>query len=195
MKMTVLYLKDEAHVLAAVTRAAPPAAGPAASDPDAVPPEVTALAGAALPVRGFFPQSSTSPNATTFSIPAARLRALTVDSDDEQLLSPRLYAVVDDKQLEVLPSTYPPQPTVPAGDPATVVVTLAADVAADTPIWLELVSLASASAPRPELRGVFRPSTPTAREIRFSLAEALSGDYDVLMLLKGFRAGVWSLTV
>lgn len=194
MKMTVLYLKDTGQVMAAVTRAAPAAGAQAPLDPGAVDPEVTALAGEALPVRGFVVPLANDPNTLPFSIPAERLGALTVDPDEDQLLAPRRYAVTDDQKLAAQSGVFPPMPQVVAGDPSTVSVTLDAGVTADLPVTLLLEPVLDAAGPGRLLHDVFKPNSTTSQKITFSVHPALSGTYDVLMLLKGYTPVVRSVT-
>jgi len=194
MKMTVLYVKDTGQVMAAVTRAALAEAAPAAIG-DGVSPDVQAMVGDSLPVRSFLNRTDNSLNSTLFSIPADQLATLTVDRDEDQLLSPRSYAVLDGKKLEVPPPTVLPTPTTAAGDPSTVVVTLPADVLADLPIMLHLVPQAGAAGTSQHFRGVFKPATATAHVLSFSARAPLAGNYDVLMLLQGYRSAMRRLHV
>lgn len=82
-KLTLVYLKDTGHVLAALTRADPPAG----DEP------VTALIGAGLPVGTI---AETSADVT---MPAQGLAAVTVDDDQpEVLINPQNFQVVPDPQ-------------------------------------------------------------------------------------------------
>jgi hypothetical protein len=82
-KLTVVYLKDTGHVLAALTRADPPAG----DEP------VSALVGAGLPVSAI---AETSAGVT---LPAQGLTAVTVDDDQpEALINPQNFQVVPDPQ-------------------------------------------------------------------------------------------------
>jgi hypothetical protein len=195
MKMTVLYVKDTGQVMAAVTRAALAETAPAAAA-DGATPEVVALVGDSLPVRSFLEQGTGLLNPTLFSIPADQLAALTVERDEDQLLSPRNYTVLDSKKLEVaLPPAALPGVTTPVGDPSTVVVTLPADAASDLPLALHLVPEAGTAGGSQHFQGVFKPATPTVRELRFRLRAPLAGDYGVLILLKGYLPAMQHLTV
>ncbi len=82
-KLTVVYLKDTGHVLAALTRADPPQG----DEP------VTALVGTGLPV------SSIGGLATDVILPVANLAAVTVDDNQpEVLINPQNFQVVQDPQ-------------------------------------------------------------------------------------------------
>ena len=196
MKMTVVYVKDTGHVMAAVTRAAlPDASPPVAAGPS---PEVQAMVGDSLPVRSFTSLSSNAIDGTQFSVPADKLATLTVDGDQDQLLSPRGYAVLDGKAVEGVPtpsSTDFPDLASDSGDARTIVVTLGADALAELPIKLHLVYRTGTADVSQHFEGAFKPATPTVRSIRFTARTPLAGTYDVLMLLKGFRAVVRTLAV
>lgn len=195
MKMTLLYVKDTGQAMAAVTRAAlaesaPEPAGAGAS------PEVLALVGDALPVRSFLDAATGFRDPTMFSIPAEHLATLSVDRDEDPLLTPRAYAVVDGKKLEVLPSArLPPPVAIAPGDPSTLQVALPVVVQADLPIALHLVSQTGPALSQ-HLQGVFKASTANPNVLTFSLRAPLAtGTYAVLMLLKGYRPGVRHLVV
>ena len=194
MKMTVLYVKDTGQVMAAVTRAALTEAEPA-PDGDGPSPEVKALVGDSLPVRSFLDQATGFPNPTLFSVPADQFAALTVDRDEDQLLSPRSYTVLDGKKIEVPSATALPTPATAGSDHSTLEVTLSADVLADLPVALHVVPVNGTAGSPQHLQGVFRPATASARKVSFSLRAALAGTYDVLILLKGYRSGVRRLVV
>ena len=194
MKMTVVYVKDTGQVMAAVTRAALAEAAPAAAA-DGTSPEVQALVGDSLPVRSFLNAATSIPNPTLFSIPADQLATLTVDRDEDQLLSPRGYTVLDGKKIEVPSATPLPTPATAGSDHSTLEVTLPADVLADLPIALHLVPVAGTAGNPQHLQGVFRPKTASAHLVTFSLRAALAGTYDVLILLKGYRSGMRRLVV
>lgn len=87
-KLTVVFLKDTKHVLAALTRADPPAAGE----------QVSALVGAGLPVGAIDGASA------DVVVPVANLDAVTVDDQPEVLLNPQGFQVVEDPQ-KLTPST------------------------------------------------------------------------------------------
>lgn len=82
-KLTVVYLKNTGHVLAALTRADPPAG----DEP------VSALVGAGLPV------SAINAAPADVTMPAQDLAAVTVDDDQpEALINPQNFQVVPDPQ-------------------------------------------------------------------------------------------------
>ena len=81
-KLTVVFLKDTGHVLAALTRADPPAAGE----------QVSALVGTGLPMGAI---DGTSADVI---VPVANLDAVTVDDQPEVLLDPQGFQVVEDPQ-------------------------------------------------------------------------------------------------
>lgn len=81
-KLTVVFLKDTEHVLAALTRADPPAAGE----------QVSALVGTGLPIGAI---DGTSADVI---VPVAMLDAVTVDDQPEVLLDPQGFQVVEDPQ-------------------------------------------------------------------------------------------------
>ena len=194
MKMTVLYVKDTGQVMAVVTRAALAEAASAGAA-DGAAPEVLALVGDSLPVRSFLDQGTGLLNPTVFSIPADQLAALTVERDEDQLLSPRSYTVLDGKQIEVPSATALPTPATAGSDHSTLQVGLSADVLADLPVALHLVPEAGTAGSPQHLQGVFRPATASAQLVTFSLRAPLAGNYGVLILLKGYRSGMRRLVV
>jgi hypothetical protein len=197
MKMTVVYVKDAGHVMAAVTRAALPEASPPPVAEGASL-EVQAMVGDSLPIRSFRNLTNNSLDGTRFSLPAEQLATLTVDGDQDQLLSPRGLAVLDGKTVESVPAPIEadfPDLAIVTGDPSTIVVTLTDDALGDLPIKLHLVRRDGPADASQYFQGVFKPATPTKRAIRFTARAPLSGTYDVLMLLKGFRAAVRTLNV
>jgi hypothetical protein len=196
MKMTVLYLKGSGHAMAALTRAAlAEEEAPAQDDPDLPSAEVVALVGEALPVRGFINLADNSRNATQFSIPAKELATLTLERNEDQLLAPRGYAVVDGERLEVPPATAAPTPEVRGGDNSTLYVNLGADVVAEQHIILHVMRANGTSGEGQFCHGIYKPDTPTKREVSFSMSAPLGGDYDVLVLMAGRRSGVRQLAV
>ena len=87
-KLTVVYLKDTGHVLAALTRADPPAG----DEP------VSALVGTGLPV------SAIAAAAADITVPAQNLATVTVaDDQPEVLINPQNFQVVQDPQGQVAP--------------------------------------------------------------------------------------------
>jgi hypothetical protein len=86
-KLTVVYLKDTGHVLAALTRANPPAA----AEP------VSALVGTGLPV------SFMGGLSLDVSFPAQDLAAVTVDDRPDVVIAPQDYQVVQDPQSQAPP--------------------------------------------------------------------------------------------
>jgi hypothetical protein len=86
-KLTVVFLKDTGHVLAALTRADPPAAGE----------QVSAFVDTGLPVAAI----GGTPSDVT--VPVANLDAITVDDLPKVLLSPQGFQVVQDPQKLVPP--------------------------------------------------------------------------------------------
>lgn len=196
MKMTVLYLKGCGHAMAACTRAAlADEEAPAPTDPDQPSEAVRALAGEALPVRGFLNQPGNTRNATLFAIPARELATLTLERNDDQLLTPRAYAVVEEERLEVPPAGDAPTPIIKGGDASTVYVDLGADVLAERHIMLHVVPLPGAAGKGQFCHGIYKPASATVREVSFSMGAPLQGDYDVLMLMAGRRPAVRRLTV
>ena len=190
MKMTVVYVKDTGQVMAAVTRAALAETPPAADDAAMPSPEVQALVGDVLPVRSVF-DSTGNLDPAAFSVPAAWLVALTVDRDDNQLLSPRRYVVLDGKNLEVgLPPPAVQQPTVAvAASKMAVEVTLPANVTAKLPISLHLVRAGTGISEH--FKGAI-----SVRALSFPVSVALAaGTYDVLVLLSGYSAATQQLVV
>jgi len=86
-KLTVVYLKDTGHVLAALTRANPPAA----AEP------VSALVGTGLPV------SFMGGLSLDVSFPAQDLAAVTVDDRPGVVIAPQDYQVVQDPRSQAPP--------------------------------------------------------------------------------------------
>jgi hypothetical protein len=84
--LTVVFLKDTGHVLAALTRADPPAPG----EP------VGALVDTGLPL------ATIDGTTTDVTIPVGNLDAVTVDDQPEVLLNPQGFQVIQDPQ-KVLP--------------------------------------------------------------------------------------------
>lgn len=196
MKMTVLYLKGCGHAMAAFTRAAlAEEEAPEQDDPDQASSEVVALVGEALPVRGFINLPANSRNATEFAIPANALATLTLERNEDQLLAPRGYAVVEGERLEVPPATVAPTPVTKGGDASTLYVELAADVLAEQHIMLHVVPVNGTAGDGQFCHGIYKPASATVREVSFSMGAPLSGDYDVLVLMAGRRPAVRQLTV
>jgi hypothetical protein len=195
MKMTVLYLKGSGHAMAALTRAALPDDEAAPDDPDQASPAVTALVGEALPVRGFINLPGNSRNATQFDIPANELALLTLERNEDQLLAPRGYAVVEGERLEVPPAAQAPTPITKGGDASTLYVDLGADVLAEQHIMLHVVPVNGATGDGQFCHGIYKPASATVREVSFSMGAALHGDYDVLVLMAGRRPAVRRVTV
>ncbi len=193
MKMTVLYVKDTGHVMAAVTRNAPVEPVPADPAADRPAPEVSALVGDALPVRGFIDFSTGLFGPAAFTVPADRLVALEVDRDDDQLLAPHDYTVLDGKKLEVSPPT--PLPTLSAPSSNTVRVSLPAATLSDLPLQLYLAPRLGATGSAQSFEGVFKPATATSTTLDFGVRTAMAGDYDLLMLLRGYRVATIHLHV
>jgi hypothetical protein len=195
MKMTILYLKDCGHAMAALTRVATPTGDVKPStDHEVAVPEVVALAGDLLPVRGFPAQASTSLNLTKFAIPARHLNLLTLDRNDDQLLSPHAYLVRENTRLD-LPSVPPPPPMLKGADKGTLYVTLPAAVTKDRHIMLHLVPVGATTGDDQFGYSVYKSGTSTASEVAFSMGGPLSGSYDVLVLLMDCSPLVFRLNV
>lgn len=122
-KLTVVFLKDSGHVLAALTRADPPTATES----------VSALVGAGLSVG---PVNGASAAVT---IPAAMLDAVTVDDQPGVVLDPLGFRVVEDPQ-----GLKPPTVT-SAGVPGSTVVTTISHTAGAT-VTVQDIPLASLTA-------------------------------------------------
>lgn len=196
MKMTVLYLKGCGHAMAALTRAAlADEAAPVPKNSDEASAEVTALVGGALPVRGFVNLPANTRNATLFAIPATALATLTLERNDDQLLAPRGYAVIEDKRLEVPPATVAPTPVIKGGDASTLYVDLGADVLAEQHIMLHVVPVGATVGEGQFCHGIYKPASATVREVSFSMGAPLHGEYDVLVMMAGRRPAVRHLTV
>lgn len=192
MKMTVLYIKDTGHVMAALTRTALVEAAP--EEPNAVPPsaEVVSLVGDALPVSDFF--DVTNPplpvrDAETFSIPADRLSSLTVERNDAVLFSPHRYCVVDGKTLQL--STNAPLPGLsPSNNGQDLLVTLGAATPVKLSLQLYVVPATGPASDGRALQGVFDPATGTATSIAFGVGSALASSFKALVLLPGCRSAI-----
>jgi hypothetical protein len=195
MKMTVLYLKGCGHVMAALTRAALSEDDAPAAKADEASPEVTALVGDALPVRGFLNLPANSRNSTLFAIPASELKTLTLARNDDQLLSPRGYAIIDGKPVELSPATPAPTPTVDPVDATVVIVKLSADVTQNQDIMLHLVPVAGTTGEEDFFHSVFTAGGATKNEVRFRVGAPLQGEYDVLVLMADRRPAVRRLSV
>lgn len=192
MKMTVLYVKDTGHVMAAVTRNAPIESVPADPAASGATPDVSALVGDSLPVRGFIDSSTGQFVPAEFAVPADRLVALEVDRDEDQLLAPHGYTVLDGKKLEVSPPTQLPSLS---GNSSTVRVSLPAATLSDLPLQLYLTPRLGATGTAQSFEGIFKPATATSTTLEFGVRAALSGDYDLLMLLRGYRVATMHLHV
>jgi hypothetical protein len=189
MKITVLYVKETGQVMAAVTRVALVEA--AAADDEEVSPDVRALAGADLPVRGFIDAngSTVKPDPATFSIQSEDLAALTVDGEDHQLLAPRHYVVLDGKKIEpTQPGTLPGVTAMNGG--STLQVSLAAPTLEDLPLVVHVLPQGSASGRQQRLQATFKPDTPSKQIVDLNVGPALSGDYVVLVLARGYAPGL-----
>ena len=105
-RFTVIYLKATGHVLAALTRADPPA--------DAEP--VTALVGGGLPV------SRIGAAAADITVPANVLAAVTIDDDQPNVMtSPQAFQVAPDPQ-----GLHPPKVQTVASSSPALTISLAA---------------------------------------------------------------------
>ncbi len=196
MKMTFLYLKGCGHAMAAMTRAAlSEQEAPEPDDPEEASPEVTALVGDALPVRGFNGLPGNTRNATLFAIPANELATLTLQRNDDQLLSPRGYAIVEDKPVQLSPAVAAPAPTVDPSDASILNVQLTADVVVDQHIMLHVMPVTGTAGEGSFFHGVYVPATATKRTVSFRMGAPLSGQYDVLVLMADRRPAVWHLSV
>ena len=193
MKMTVLYVKDTGQVMAAVTRTVTPDAGPPTPEGD-VSSEVLSLVGDSLPVRSFPNEGASGTiDPTLFLIPVEQLASLTVDLDEDQLLRPRAFTVLDKKKIEVPSGVVLPTPTL-LPDKSTLEVGLGAAVLTELPIALHLVPESGAAGPPLHLLGSFKPGTTTAQKVSFTLRSPLAGDYGVLILLRGYRSAMRRLS-
>jgi hypothetical protein len=181
MKMTLLYVKSTGQVMAAVTRAAlPGTAQDSAGDPAAAAAEVAALAGDALQVRGFAQRGAAPVSSTRFAIPAGQLAALTVERDEEQLLSPRSYAVLDGKK----PETFPRALLNVALDvrASSITATITEDLSEALPFVLQVMPVGGMEAGQ-RLEGTFQPH---AHSVSLGLQRPLDGSYDILLLFRGY---------
>jgi hypothetical protein len=119
-KMTLLFIKQTGHILAAVTRGADPTGEISAED----------LARGGLLVRGFNGD-------TQFEVPSRELDVLTVDLEPALLLQPRAF-VVDENQKVPVPVSGG---TVNAVDLSVTQVTVTpseGQVPEDTKVWVQI---------------------------------------------------------
>ena len=184
MKMTVLYVKDTGHVMAALTRVAPAQwapVDPAAPDPS---PEVLALVGDTLPVRSFDDLTSLALMPVAFAVPAERLAALTVALDEAQLFSPRLCQVAGGTKVQGPPVRPVAAGHTVSGNASTVIVTLSIAVVAE-PLPVQLYVPAVGTVDKQSFEDIFKPNTSTAGQITFPLRAALpTGTHHILVLIK-----------
>ena len=185
MKMTVLYIKDTGHVIAAVTRVAPtqwPPVDPAELGPS---PEVRALVGDTLPVRSFDDLGSQELKPVALFVPADRLAALTVDLDEAQFASPRLCQVADGTKVQGPPVRPVAADHATSGNAGTVVVTLPAPVTGES-VPVQNYVPAAGTVIEQSFEGVFNPNNSTKDRISFNLSTALpTGTHQILVLIKG----------
>lgn len=195
MKMTVLYIKDTGHVMAAVTQVAPtpwPPVDPKERGPS---PEVRALVGETLPVRSFDDLGSQELRPVALFVPADRLAVLTVDFDEAQFATPRLCQVADGTKVQ-----GPPVRPVPAGhtvsvSASTVMVQLPGAVVAK-PLPVQIYVPAVGTVREQSWEGVFDPENSTKDRVSFSLHTALpNGTHQILVLIKGQFATLHAKTV
>lgn len=190
MKMTLLYVKSTGQVMAAVTRAAlPGTAQDSAGDSAAAAAEVAALAGDALHVRGFARRGDASASSTRFAIPADQLAALTIERDEEQLLSPRSYAVLDGKRLETFPRALL-NVTLDVGA-SSITAATTEDLAEALPFVLQVMPVVGTEAGQ-RLEGTFQPH---AHSVSLGLQRPLDGSYDILLLFRGYPPEVRNVHV
>ena len=185
MKMTVLYVKDTGHVMAAITQAAPtqwPPVDPAVPDPS---PEVRALVGDILPVRSFDNLASQELKPVTLFVPAERLAALTVDLDEAQLLAPRLCQVAGSTKVQGPPVRPVVAGHAISGNASTILVTLPAPVVGES-VPVQIYVPAVGTVREQSFEGVFNPNIATKDRISFTLRTALpNGTHQILVLIKG----------
>jgi hypothetical protein len=185
MKMTVLYIKDTGHVMAAVTRVAStqwPPVDPADPGPS---PEVRALVGDTLPVRSFDDLGSQELKPVALFVPADRLAALTVDLDEAQFASPRLCQVVDGTKVQGPPVRPVAADHTTSGNAGTVVVSLPAPVTGES-VPVQIYVPAVGTVTEQSFEGVFNPNNSTKDRISFNLGTALpTGTHQILVLIKG----------
>lgn len=195
MKLTVLYLKETGQVMAAVTRVALVETAPP-GDEHQVSPDVRALAGDALPVRGFIDAGNTAgkPDPATFAIPPEDMAALTVDGEDDQLLAPRHYVVLDGKKLEPAQPATLPTVTATTGN-RTLEVSLPSPALEDLALVVHVQPQGGASGRAQRLQATFRHDTPSKQTVSLNVGAALDGDYAVLVLVRGHAPGMRLLSV
>ena len=185
MKMTVLYVKDTGHVMAALTRVAPSQwapVDPAAPDPS---PEVLALVGDTLPLRSFDDMTSLALMPVAFAVPAERLAALTVDFDEAQFATPRLCQVIGGAKVKGPPVRPVTAGHTVSGSASTVIVQLpVAVVAKSVPVQIYVPAVGTVS--EQSWEGAFDPDNSTKDQVSFSLRTALpTGTHHILVLIKG----------
>ena len=185
MKMTVLYIKDTGHVMAAVTRVAPTPWSPVDPTEQGPSPEVRALVGESLPVRSFEDLGSQALKQVALFVPADRLAALTVDFDEAQFASPRLCQVVDGTKVQGPPVRPVSAGHTVSGTASTVIVQLPDPVVAKSvPVQIYIPAVGTLS--EQSWEGAFDPNNSTRAQISFSLRTALpTGTHLILVLIKG----------
>lgn len=193
MQASVLYDKDTGHVFALATAAAP------LPEPDPEQPEETAaalraLAGAALPTRGYLDFATGTFARSEFTIAATRLALLVAEADPAMLLAPLKYRVRDHETIELSPSDPLPQLALVGQDALTV--SLLAETPEELPVLLQVVPDPTVGGEPQTVHGAFRPASATRQVLTLSLGAPLSaGDHAVLMLVRGFRSAIRRIVV
>jgi hypothetical protein len=195
MKMTLLYIKETGHVMAAVTRVAPvqwAAVDPAAPGPS---PEVRALVGDDLPVRSFDDATSQQLVPVALSVPAERLATWTGDLDEAQAGAPRLCQVAEGTKIKGPPARPVAAGHAVSGNASTVIVTLPVAAAAES-VPIQVYVPAVGTLREQSFDDTFTPNTTTAGQLTFTLRAALpTGAHRILVLIKGQPATLHTKTV
>ena len=170
-KMTVLYVKDTGHVVAALTRVA---------DPEAL---LTAdlLVGEALMLRYIGDPIALAYGFTNFLIESDELDMLTPDLDSGVTLSPRSFLIDGDKTIQPTNSSTSVVPNFP--NTAQIRITVGAAVAQESKVRVEIVNFTTA-----ERQVVTDKIAAGATQIDVNLRPLeLDKAHDVLTLVQGFK--------
>jgi hypothetical protein len=181
-QLTVLYLGDTGHVVAAVTRA----------DPSGKAPTVAELVGSGLPVRFI---NGGAPIA--LSLPAARLAAAAVDDDPTVPQGPTDYGVVETQQdgqtRHELTSQADGSGITVVLNESDVTVTIPAAAASALPVLVTLDKVVSAP-PRPDTV-VVSGSIPVGGKTVTMRAPLETGDWDTAVFVAGMTPYTEQATV
>jgi hypothetical protein len=169
-KMTIVFVKETGHVVAALTRA---------TDPEAtIAPDV--LAGDALVVRYVGLPTAAGYSDSAFLIQPDQLDVLIPDFDEDKITNPRGFFVDPDQQVKPVNSVNAVGATFPSV--AQIQVTVAVAVTQESKIWVQIVDPATN-----ERQIVTGKIAAGATNVSLNLSPLdPTTNYDVLALVVGY---------